>query len=98
MLRSSGPAEERGVGRRLSNSVTLKRPVCLEPEIQTSNTEFALSGGKCPGSTGKARQGKTRKGRVFSEKVYLGRIKVDSSLEHWGLELHLLFPHRQDSN
>lgn len=23
---------------------------------------------------------------------------MDSSLEHWDLEAHLLFPHRQDSN
>lgn len=33
-----------------------------------------------------------------SGKVYLGRIKVDSSLEGQGLELHLLFPPRHGSN
>lgn len=35
--------------------------------------------------------------RKISVKVYLGIIKVDSSLEGQSLELHLLFPSRHDS-
>lgn len=37
----------------------------METEIQNPKAKFAVMGGKCPDSTGKARQSKTRKGRFF---------------------------------